>query len=311
MAEISLENGAHVVASAATTALLIELLATPKPGLVDRYSDLKELNVFRMSASAVAAYRWFLRAAIGGVKRSRNVVGRCVLGAVEDALSSQRGGNTHLGALLLLVPLCVAAGRLLRSRSGFSAEKLRRQVIEVVRAAGPVDTVEVFMAIRKAKPGGLGKVAYLDVNDPKTYEEIRRKRIGLREAFSAYKGWDLVADELVEGYPLTFEVCLPVMRRHLRSSGEIDVAVVDGLLSVMAARPDTHVIRRKGLHVARYVSDLSRKALKLGGLASPSGRRLIERMDRYMRERDVRPGSSADVVDAALMVLLLTEGIRP
>jgi triphosphoribosyl-dephospho-CoA synthase len=213
--------------------------------------------------------------------------------------------------LLLLVPLCVAAGRLLRSRSGFSAEKLRRQVIEVVRAAGPVDAVEVFTAIRKAKPGGLGKVAYLDVNDPKTYEEIRRKRVGLREAFSAYKGRDLVADELVEGYPLTFEVCLPVMRRHLRSSGEIDVAVVNGLLSVMAARPDTHVVRRKGFHVARYVSDLARKALKLGGLASPSGKRLIERMDRYMRERDVRPGSSADVVDAALMVLLLTEGIRP
>jgi triphosphoribosyl-dephospho-CoA synthetase len=34
-------------------------------------------------------------------------------------------------------------------------------------------------------------------------------------------------------------------------------------------------------------------------------------MDRYMRERDVRPGSSADVVDAALMVLLFTEGMRP
>jgi len=311
LSESSLENGAHAVASAATTALLIELLAAPKPGLVDRYSDLRELNVFRISASAVAAYRWFLRAAIGGARRSRNVVGRCVLGAVEDALSSQRGGNTHLGALLLLIPLCVAAGRLLRSRGGLSAEKLRRQVIEVVRAAGPVDAIEVFTAIKEARPGGLGKVAYLDVNDPKTYEEIGRKRIGLREAFSTYRGRDLVADELVDGYPVTFEVCLPAMRRYLRSSRTIDVAVVNGLLSVMAARPDTHVVRRNGLHVARYVSDLARKALRVGGPASPSGRRVLERMDRYMRERDVRPGSSADVVDAALMVLLLTEGMRP
>ncbi len=311
MSGSSNENWAHAVASAATTALLIELLAAPKPGLVDRYSDLRELTVFRMSASAVAAYRWFLRAAIMGARRSRNAVGRCVLGAVDDALSSQRGGNTHLGALLLLVPLCVAAGRLLRSRDGLSAEKLRVQAIEVVRAAGPGDAVDVFKAIKKARPGGLGKVAYLDVNDPETYEEIRRKRIGLREAFSAYKGRDLVADELVDGYPLTFEVCVPVMRRSLRSGRTIDVSVVNGLLSIMAARPDTHVVRRNGPHVARYVSDLARRALGLGGLASPSGRRFLERMDSYMRERDVRPGSSADVVDAALMVLLLTEGVRP
>ncbi len=299
------------MASAATTALLIELLAAPKPGLVDRYSDLRELNVFRMSASAVAAYRWFLRAAVMGARRSRNVVGRCLLGAVDDTLSSQRGGNTHLGALLLLVPLCAAAGRLLRSRSGLSAEKLRRQAIEVVRTAGSGDAVDVFTAIRKARPGGLGKVQYLDVNDPETYEEIRRRRIGLLEALSVYRGRDLVADELVDGYPLTFKVCVPVMRRSLRSSRAIDVAVVNGLLSVMATRPDTHVVRRNGLHVARYVSDLARKALRLGGPATPSGRRFLERMDRYMREKDVRPGSSADVVDAALMVLLLTEGIRP
>ena len=299
------------MASAATTALLIELLAAPKPGLVDRYSDLRELNVFRMSASAVGAYRWFLRAAVMGERRSRSAVGRCLLGAVDDVLSSQRGGNTHLGALLLLVPLCVAAGRLLQSRSGLSAEKLRRQAIEVVRTAGPGDAVGVFTAIKKARPGGLGRVPYLDVNDPETYEEIRRKRIGLLEALSAYRGRDMVADELVEGYPLTFEVCVPVVKRYLRSSRAIDVAVVNGLLSVMAARPDTHVVRRNGLHVARYVSDLARRALQLGGLASPSGRRFLERIDRYMRERDVRPGSSADVVDAALMVLLLTEGIRP
>ncbi len=307
----SQEDRAHAVASAATTALLIELLAAPKPGLVDRYSDLRELNVFRMSASAVAAYRWFLRAAIWGARSQRNVVGKCLLGAVDDVLSSQRGGNTHLGALLLLVPLCVAACRLLSKGRALSAAEMRRQVVEVIRSAGPEDAIGVFTAIRKAKPGGLGRVAYLDVNDPRTYEEIRRRRIGLRDALSVYRGRDVVADELVDGYPLTFKVCVPVMKRYLRSSRAIDVAVVNGLLSVMAARMDTHVVRRNGLHVARYVSDLARRALALGGLASPSGRRFLERMDRYMRERDVRPGSSADVVDAALMVLLLTEGVRP
>ncbi|MDJ0274240.1 MAG: triphosphoribosyl-dephospho-CoA synthase [Nitrososphaerota archaeon] len=307
----ALEEVAHTVASAATKALLVEALAAPKPGLVDRYRDLKELNVFRMAVSAVSAYRWFARAAIGGARGSRGVVGRCVLGAVRDSISSQRGGNAHLGALLLLVPLCAAAGRLISSGSRSGEKGLRREVVKVMRSAGEADAVDVFAAIREAKPGGLGKVAYLDVTDPETYHEIRKRRIRLLEALSVYRGRDLVADELVEGYPLTFEVCLPVMRRYLGSTNRLDVAVVNGLLAVMAARPDTHVVRRNGLHVARYVSDLAKGALRLGGIATPAGRRAVERMDSYMRSRDVRPGSSADVVDAALMALLLLHRVKP
>ncbi|MCS7126830.1 MAG: triphosphoribosyl-dephospho-CoA synthase [Thaumarchaeota archaeon] len=306
------DDALHTVAYSATSALLVELLATPKPGLVDRRSDLRELSAIRMQASAVSLYRWFYEAARRGMRGLRpGELGELVLRAVESSLSSQRGGNAHLGAVLLVVPLCAAAGASIGKGKGLSEVALRRAARVVLVGTDWRDTLGVFRAIRLSRPGGLGSVPYLDVNDERTYEEVRRRRIGLLDALRAYPGRDLVADELVGGYPLSFGTCLRELRRVLRNGGDLNAAAVNGLLAVMAERPDTHVVRRNGLHAALSVKEVAARALRAGGATTAEGRRILKEMDRRFRERDIRPGSSADVLDAALTVLLLVDRVRP
>ncbi|MDW8041339.1 MAG: triphosphoribosyl-dephospho-CoA synthase [Nitrososphaerota archaeon] len=300
------------MASCATSALLIELLAAPKPGLVDRHKDLRELNAFRMQASASALYRWFYHAAELGQKGLRSgELGRLVLSAVKSSLSAQSGGNAHLGAILLLMPLCVAAGSSLRFEEEIRDVRLRRSVRKVIASANWRDTRDVFNAIRVVKPAGLGDVAFLDVKSDRTYVEVEDKRVKLVDALSAYRGRDLVADELIDGYPMTFDVCLREMRRVLRATGDLNRAAVHGLLAVMAERADSHIVRRKGRHMAHYARDLARRALRDGGVLTERGRKLLKQMDSAFREMDVRPGSSADILDAAVFVLLLVDRVKP
>ncbi|MCS7094854.1 MAG: triphosphoribosyl-dephospho-CoA synthase [Thaumarchaeota archaeon] len=306
------EDRFHLIASCATSALLVELLATPKPGLVDRRRDLRELNAVRMQASASSLYRWFYRGAELGSRGLRpGVLGKLILNAVRSSLSAQSGGNAHLGAILLLMPLCMAAGASLGSEYDLREAKLRRSVRNVISSAGWSDTFNVFQAIRVTRPAGLGVVPYLDVTDDRTYVEVRRKRIKLLDALSSYKGRDSIADELIIGYPLTFDVCLTEMRRVLRANGDLNDAIVNGLLAVMAKRVDSHIVRRNGLHLGRYASHLAMRALREGGVLTERGRRLLQQMDNVFREKDIRPGSSADVVDAATFVLLLVDRVKP
>jgi triphosphoribosyl-dephospho-CoA synthase len=79
----------------------MELSTTPKPGLVDRTSAPQ--SYLQFTSSAVALYRHFKAAAADAR------TGRVIYEASRDMLRWQKGGNTHLGAILLLAPLARAA----------------------------------------------------------------------------------------------------------------------------------------------------------------------------------------------------------
>jgi triphosphoribosyl-dephospho-CoA synthase len=291
-----------------TTALLLEVAAHPKPGLVDRVTPLKEIDIFRLSASAAALYPYFASAArLGRLGRARGALGRLVLRGAEASLNSQRGGNAHLGAILLAIPLAAAAGRL--GNRPVIAHDLRRIAWRILLDMDWRDATHVLEAIRFSSPGGLGRVPFLDVKDPRTYRLLRQRRAGLVEVFRCYLGRDMVADELAQGYPLVFEVCHPSLTRWERDVDRFEEACVNALLEVMSRRPDTHIARRRGIHVARITQKLASDVLSEGGVLTRRGLRYLRELDDYLRRIDARPGSSADILAAAIGVRLL-EGLR-
>ncbi|HMK15341.1 MAG TPA: triphosphoribosyl-dephospho-CoA synthase, partial [Methanomicrobiales archaeon] len=85
----------------AQMAMVLEVTASPKPGNVDRCHDYEGTRLEHFLASAIFARPALEKAEAG---RCGTGIGEILREAVR-LTSSHRGGNTHFGAFILLVPL--------------------------------------------------------------------------------------------------------------------------------------------------------------------------------------------------------------
>ena len=99
-----------LIARCAQLAMLLEVSASPKPGNVDREHNYPDTCFEHFVASSVSVYPVIELAA-----RSRHGIGALIRNAVCESSAWQKGGNTHFGAFLLLIPLSMAAGELFSS----------------------------------------------------------------------------------------------------------------------------------------------------------------------------------------------------
>jgi len=306
------------IAAALELALLLEVSAYPKPGNVHRTRDFENTRFEHFLASAAALVPHFRLAALrgskigaGSIHSGELMIGERIRRAVESCSEWQRGGNTSLGAILLLIPISYAAG-MVPSRKALRAQEIRKSLRRVVRSTNKADAVNVYRAISRASPGGMGKVPELDVNDKDSLTRIRRHNISLLDIFRISSRYDTISSEWVRGFPVTFDIGLPFLLRELHATGDINTAVVDTYLRILSQVPDTLVTRRLGIGKAREVSLMAKRVLKAGGMKTSRGRKEAEEMDKSLQRTDHRcnPGTTADLTASALSILLLS-GYRP
>ncbi|RLG01486.1 MAG: hypothetical protein DRN49_01165 [Thaumarchaeota archaeon] len=287
-------------------ALLLELSTTPKPGLIDRIHDYRETSYHHFLASTVSLRSWMRRAAGLGDGRG---LGKIIFEGVKAFMNSQRGGNTHLGTWLLIAPMASAAGS--HKRIPIKSRSLHFRIKRILRSMDWRDTINVFKAIAYVSPSGLGHVPYLDVLREETYDEIREKKITPLQALSVYKDYDVVAHEWATGYSWVLGDCLRILKKNVHEIEDLNAALVQTFLEILARHKDTHIVRRAGRSAAEIVSSMASKVLELGGILTPAGRKALTEFDRRLRRsRRLRPGSSADLLSASLSALLL-EGFNP
>jgi len=276
------------VAEAAMLACLLEVTAA-KPGNVTRYHDLPDLTLTDFLASAVAIGP--AMAAAG-----QQAVGATILQAVR-ATRRRVTTNTNLGIILLLAPLATAALR--PTPPGAS---LRQRVGVVLESLTVEDAQQAYAAIRLAVPGGLGSVEQQDVTAAPT--------VDLRAAMALAADRDNVAREYVTGFAATFEVGYPTLLRLLEQ-GPVQEATVGAYLTLLVHTPDTLIVRRHGPKCAEEVRRRGAAALRAGGLHTAQGREAIADLDRWLRAARPRlnPGTTADLVTAALFVALLHDQV--
>jgi triphosphoribosyl-dephospho-CoA synthase len=278
-------RSAAAVAAAAQLACVLEASAE-KPGNITPSHDFADTTYEDMLRSAIALGPEIGRAGERGV-------GATVLAAVE-ATRRVAGSNTNLGIALLLAPLARAAltgdGRL---RAGTEA---------VLAALTLEDARDAYAAIRAADAGGLDEPVEHDVRDAPT--------VTLRAAMAAAAGRDALAAEYAEGFPVTFDVGLPAIRRALEDGLAPRAAIVETYLKLLAAVPDTLIARKRGRAEALRVSAAASAALAAGGVRDEPGRAALRDLDADLRgDGNARnPGTTADLVTAVLFVALL-EGL--
>ncbi|UCE16336.1 MAG: triphosphoribosyl-dephospho-CoA synthase [Candidatus Bathyarchaeota archaeon] len=299
-------------------AILLEVSAYPKPGNIHRTADFQETKYEHFLASAVAVAPHFKFAAEQGISVSAGKIspheieiGNTIKNTVMNVSAWQSGGNTLLGSIILLSPIAVAAGMILADRS-FSLVKLRKKMKVVVESSTPMDAVAVYDAIKTAKPSGLGKAPKLDVTDSASRQKILEDKVTLFEVFKIASGYDSIASEWVNNFPVTFDLGYPYFAQQLDETKDVNTATVHTFLRILSEVPDTLIARKVGLTKAKEVSAQAKQVLKAGGLATSSGRHSLWKLDEKLKDplHQLNPGTTADITAAVLAISILN-GYKP
>lgn len=309
---------AEHVAQCLQLAILLEVSAYPKPGNIHRTANYQGTRYEHFLASAVAVAPCFRQAAEKGIEISKGKlapfevkVGNLVRQAVENMVFWQNGGNTLLGSVLLLMPVAVAAGKSL-AENIFSIGKLRSNIRLIVESTTALDAVDVYEAINLANPGGLGKTAEFDVNDPESKQKILDENVTLYNVFKLASSYDSIANEWVNNYALTFDLGYPYFIREFQQTKDVNISTVHTFLKILSEVPDTLIARKAGMNVSKEVSVQAKQVLELGGLATVKGKESLYEFDRKLHTADhkMNPGTTADIITAVLSVAVLN-GFRP
>ena len=257
-------------AERAQLALMLEVCAYPKPGNVDRCHDYPDTRLEHFLASTL-----FARPALEEAEAGTGRIGEIIRHAVRDT-NCHRGGNTHFGAFILLIPLVYG-----------------RDIPGAIRATEKTDVSD---AVAFYKAFALTSVKMnvtdeLDVHDPHTLTMIRDRDMTLLDVMRHSAANDMVAREWVTGFPLT--------RRGadlIEQFGPGRQAIVNTFLTLLASEPDTFIIKKHGTSVAQEIMLVAREVL--------DGKRSLEDFDTDCIDREINPGSTADIIIASIFIAL-------
>jgi triphosphoribosyl-dephospho-CoA synthase len=257
-------------AERAQLAMMLEVCAYPKPGNVDRCHDYPETHLEHFLASTI-----FARQALEEAAEGKGRIGEIIRHAVRDT-NCHEGGNTHFGAFILLVPLLYG-----------------KDIPGAIAAVSRTDTSDA-VAFYKAFAMTAVKVKAsdeLDVNDPHALTLIRDREMTLLDIMQHSAANDMVAREWVTGFSL--------VRRGadlLKQLGPGRQSIVDAFVTLLATEPDTFIIKKHGLDVARETMLRARDVL--------DGKQSIQQFDEDCIQRDINPGSIADIIIASIFIAL-------
>jgi triphosphoribosyl-dephospho-CoA synthase len=278
------------IAQCAEAAMLIELSSGPKPGNVDRCHDFIDLTFQHFQVSAVSAYPTFRKAADGEGR-----FGRLLLDAVRSWRFWNLPGNTHFGSLVLMLPLCMAAGRCAENM-----ERLEEGLNAVLKETTVDDSLGFYAAFELAG-ARVANVPLFSLKDPSWHEKLQSQGKILLDLMNLSRDHDLIAREWSSGYKRSFRVA-DCLAAKVESHG-LTEGVVRTYLEALSEEPDSLVLAKFGEQKARDVSFRAKQALEDDTLASAM------RLDRDLLDEDVNPGSTADLIGASLLISLL-RGLR-
>ena len=335
--EITLDNALDKVMMAAQTAAMLEVSGTPKPGNVHRTRDFWDTRFEHFLAGGVALGPAIRRiASRGALSKQDNVpmdsiqVGKGINEAISSVSNWHHGANTHLGTVLLLTPIAGAAGVLaLENQLNWDVNSLQKITQKVMQHTTVDDAILVYKTLSNI---GYNRHGHVDTEDAPdafnddAYEELRKRQLTLFDVMSASSNYDRIASEMINGFPVTFEIGVKAFQRDWDAVQDVNMATIHVFLEILSKTPDLLIARKVGLQytdnaedavkiglpLAKEISKDAERALKAGGFKSHLGKQLVRKLDSRLHSRKnlLNPGSTADLTAATLMIMILS-GWRP
>ena len=300
-------------------ASLLEIAGWPKPGNVHRTKNFKDTRFEHFLAGSVAFIPSIRELGLRGsdvcsglLKWDQIGLGNNILRAMNDSLKWQKGGNVNLGVALLFSPIAVAAGATLQEHNNINVINLREKLESVITNATSDDTLGIYKSINLSMSyETLGNTNNLDVRDERSLDRISAEKIPPLKVFESCANRDLICSEWVTNFKVTFEMGHPRLNSCLKTT-DINTAILDTYLYLLAKNPDSLITRKSGAAKARKVSQRALEIIRSGGASSLKGMNMLLSLDEELHrgEGALNPGTTADLTAASIFVSLL-EGWRP
>ena len=257
--------------------------ATAKPGNVSPGRSFPDLAFADLVAAAVAT-------APAMEAAPRSPLGQTVLAAVRSGTAVTRS-NANLGIVLLIAPLATA-----------STGPTPASVEAVLTTLGQADAAAIWEAIALARPGGLGRSDRWDLAEPPPPD--------IRAAMRHAADRDTIARLWAEGFHDLFDGPVADLARAVAAGRPLNDAILDAFLRQLAREPDSLIARRHG---AAAAEDVRQRAARLvAGRTGGGWSDEIAAFDSSLRSPNrLNPGTTADLVAAALYILLADGSLRP
>ena len=258
----------------AVASLHAELVCAPKPGLVTPFDtgshDDMDAATFMRSLFALRGYYVAIaQAGAGGAPFARmQQLGIAAEAAMNRATA---GSNTHRGAIFTVGLLTAAAASLRANGMRVSADA----VCDEVRSRWG----EAILAAQPANGSSHGQVV--------------ARRFGAGGA----------RREAAAGFPALRAIAVPALRHALADGAPADAALIQTLMTLVAATEDTNLLHRGGREGLAYAQGRAREFLDGGGVFAVGWRECLALVSRDFVARWLSPGGSADLVACASFLL--------
>jgi triphosphoribosyl-dephospho-CoA synthase len=278
-------------------------VAARKPGNVSHASPGHRMTAALFERSA--------RVAAPALAQTGAGIGARIEAAMRATLA-EVACNTNLGIVLLAAPLALACER------QAPGETLRAALARVLAATTLDDAAAAFRAIALTQPAGLGTVAEQDVARAPT--QVWRQAMALAAGRDRIAGLHVPAQvPRLAGLPATvqplgggvyaeiFELGLPAWHQCAAQGASREACMVAAWLALLAAAPDTHIVRKQGMAAAHSVMNEAqawwqRVARGEAVWADPAW----VAWDEALKAAGLNPGTCADLaVGTALLAGLL------
>ena len=295
------------IVSAQQMSILLEVSGEPKPGNVTRHNAFPEMShddfVFAAASIQEPLTRSYERArtAHSRGKALCGLWGKALLDSCKRAMSGR--SNTIFGTLLVEIPLGLGA-----SVAG-TGGSIVQEAAGIIQASDFRDSLAFVKAIRICMVGNLSHPAFvrsaeaLDLEDPSTEDQIRESKMTLKRLLVPSAGYDLLASELVGGFPIIDKYALEFVG-WLRKLEDPIKASAATYCSLLARYPDSLIRRKAGAEVAEEIRTRADRTMRW----PPFSAKWVEGMeglDEDLRRMDLNPGTLADLTAASIFLALL------
>ena len=269
------------IGALAVEAMLYEVTATPKPGLVDRANSgaHADMDFFTFMSSAAALRNYFdCCAEIGAAADPQAepaflpALQRIGREAEKNMFAMTGGINTHKGMIFSLGILAACAAYVDNGQQGIVAEDVCRSAARLCR--------------------GICDIAYQRLDDKPKAQWTKGEKMYFRYGVTGVRG------EAEAGFPSVCHISLPHYRQCRAADMNVNDALVDTLLVLMAETEDTNILGRHDKEKLQWVKKLAQDVRALGGMRTAAGQKAIHDMDRILIAEWVSPGGSADLLAA-------------
>lgn len=273
-------KSAERIGDMAYRALLEEVYTSPKPGLVDLYSNgaHRDMDVSTFERSADALRPYFAAMAMEGIKHkdSPDVIFSNIRGLGLDAEKAMyratAGVNTHKGLIFNMGILSAAVGACIERDHTVTMESLVEMEQAMVR-----DTL------------------LKEVHGMRDFTSNGEKNLQKYGTLGA-------RGEAISGYQSIRNISFPVMMKGLSEGRDFNLVKIQTLFALMSEVDDSNIIARHNPKVLKEVQSLAKDFLSLGGAYQEEAVAILKDMDRDFIDKNVSAGGCADLLAVTIFL---------